>query len=280
MAAMDLDGTLLGPDGQISSANMDAVQRLQNAGLHVVLASGRHYKNMRRFADQLPGVQWLISCQGGELCDVNRTTILTAKFLPSARVRENFDLGASLGFSTIAYAVDGVFTDSDWNPDLEIYAGLSGSRPLRCHARELFDRQIFKLIWMGSPSDIERTLQQGLFNTAVVQAMRTHTRFLEFMPMGVSKASALEIIARRLGVNPSESIAFGDGDNDVPMFGWAGVSVAMAHGWPAALRKATYTTADGPAETALARAIDLLFDNNLVMAAGESPECVAAPHAA
>jgi hydroxymethylpyrimidine pyrophosphatase-like HAD family hydrolase len=115
---------------------------------------------------------------------------------------------------------------------------------------------------MGNACDIDQRARQNPVNPAVIQMVRTHARFLEFMPVAVSKASALAILAERLGAASSEVIAFGDGDNDVPMFEWAGLSVAMAHGWPAALRKATYTAPAGPAETALARAIDLWFKNN------------------
>ena len=54
-------------------------------------------------------------------------------------------------------------------------------------------------------------------------------------------------------------MAFGDGDNDVPMFEWAGCSVAMPQGWPLARARAKLIAPDGPAETALARGIDLVL---------------------
>ena len=54
---------------------------------------------------------------------------------------------------------------------------------------------------------------------------------------------------------------FGDVENDIPMFEWAGVSVAMAHGWPLALRKAKCVAPDGVPETALARAVDLVLSS-------------------
>ena len=57
LAAIDLDGTLLGPDHTISPANVQAVQRLQAAGIEVVLASGRHQGTMVAFARALPGVR-------------------------------------------------------------------------------------------------------------------------------------------------------------------------------------------------------------------------------
>ena len=93
---------------------------------------------------------------------------------------------------------------------------------------------------------------------------------------GTSKAAALDLLARRLGTQAAEVITFGDGDNDVSMFQWSGLSVAMPHGWPAAIQAASFTVAPGPAETALARGVDFLFAHGFLVPPGaprhESPE--------
>src|SRR3954464_4077667 len=81
LAAVDLDGTLLGPDLQISTENKDALRRLQDAGASVVLASGRHYQSMIPFAREIPGVAWILSAQGGEVSDLERKKILFQRFL-------------------------------------------------------------------------------------------------------------------------------------------------------------------------------------------------------
>jgi Cof subfamily protein (haloacid dehalogenase superfamily) len=279
LAAIDLDGTLLGYDGQISPANRRAVQRLQNAGLEVVLASGRHYVNMRRYAETL-GIQWLVSSQGGELSNLNRTVVLTADFLPAARVTEISDLGAARGFTTLGYGIDGVFTTSSWGAELDFYSQFTSYRPLDCSPAEFAGRQFFKLIWMGAAHDLDQAVQLNLVDTAQVQVVRTHAKFLEFMPVGVTKASALMLLAARLGVKPAEAITFGDGDNDVPMLEWAGLSVAMAHGWPAARQKATYTSPSGSVDSALARAVDLVFDKKHILDVGMIPNLVTVPQVA
>lgn len=265
MAAIDLDGTLLAPDGTITPANQKAVQRLQQAGLHVVLASGRHYNSMRPYAAALPGVQWLVSSQGGELSDLRRTVVMTSQyFLPPADVANLVQTGQILRLSPVAFGTDGVFTtvSARNNPDLEFFTNLDGHPPIRCELAQLFSRSIFKVIWVGNPSAIAANLQAAADTLAAlseIQIVQTDRRFLEFMPAAMSKASALKILADRLQLKAAETIAFGDGDNDVPMFEWAGLSVAMPHGWPAALRAASHTAPAGPMETALARGVDLLF---------------------
>lgn len=259
LAAIDLDGTLLGADHQISAANARAVRQLQAVGAQVVLASGRHHREMQKYADALPGVQWIVSCQGGELADVHRKTVLRRAFLPPAQAKEALELGRSLGFTPVVYTVDGVFTDAGWNGELEFYANLAGHRPVGLGNSELLTQGVFKVIWMGDPDRISGVgLPLGRLS-ASVQAVRTHARFLEFVPANVSKGSALAALANSLGIDRSEVVVFGDGENDIPMFDWACLSVAMPHGWPAALRQATWIAPDGPMETALARGVEMVL---------------------
>jgi Cof subfamily protein (haloacid dehalogenase superfamily) len=258
LAAMDLDGTLLGPDHSISEANARAVRRLQAAGAQVVLASGRHYNSMLKYVKALPGVQWVVSCQGGEVSDAARTTVLSRRFLQPAEVAALTDTGRTRGFSTVGYTVEGVFTDSTSDLEMDFYTDLAGHRPVVLPRNELLARDIFKVIWMGEPAGLSQVAPADV-TLPRVQAVRTNTRFLEFMPADVSKGSALATLALHLGIQPAAVVTFGDGENDVPMFEWAGMSVAMAHGWPLARARAKLVTPDGSPETALARGVDLIF---------------------
>ena len=125
----------------------------------------------------------------------------------------------------------------------------------------------------GSASryEIETAVKVDNAANATVQRVRTHARLLESMPTAVSKATALKIVAKRLGVTSGEAIAFGDGDNDVPLFEWCGVSVAMSHGWPAAIAAASHITPEGDAETALARGVDMMFDAGVIASNAPRP---------
>lgn len=256
LVAIDLDGTLLGEHQQISKENQIAVRRLQSAGAHVVLASGRHYHSMHRFAEMLEGVEWIVSCQGGELSDVSRGTVLSRSFLSRSQAQQALATGRSLGFTTVAYTVEGVFTDFEPDAELDFYAQLAGHVPVRIDSAEMAQRDIFKVILMGEPKRI------SALNVEIpaLQKVRTHARYLEFMPADVSKGSALASLAAHLGISRLDAAALGDGENDIPMFEWAGHSVAMPHGWPAALARAKVIAPDGPQETAVARAVNLLLE--------------------
>lgn len=241
LAAIDLDGTLLGPDHRISNANAAAVRRLQAAGAQVVLASGRHFNSMKKYADALPAMQWIVSCQGGELSDVSRATVLSRNFMTPAAVEETLKVGRALGFATIAYTIEGVVTDAKADAEMDFYTELAGLRPRQIGRGELLAQGIFKVIWMGAP-ELYAKLSLAEVLPPRVQAVRTNARFLEFMPADVSKGSALATLAARLNIEPAQAVVFGDGDNDVPMFEWAGMSVAMPHGWPEARASQAHRT--------------------------------------
>lgn len=261
LAAIDLDGTLLGPDSRIGDENRRAVARLQTAGVEVVPASGRHHHTIRPYAESLDGIRWLVSAQGGEVSDLARGRVLGRRFLAAEHAREALELGRAWGFTVVVYSDSDVFArglESE-APALRHYEELAGRPVVRVDAAGLLERNIFKLVWDAEPGAIERALASpSLARTRAVK-VRTDARLLEFVPPGATKGAAMALLAAHLGVEAADALGFGDGENDVPLFQWAGVSVAMPHGAAAARRAATFTAPPGPPESALARGVDELF---------------------
>jgi hydroxymethylpyrimidine pyrophosphatase-like HAD family hydrolase len=94
-----------------------------------------------------------------------------------------------------------------------------------------------------------------------VDVLATEKENLEFMPRGISKATALAKVAAEYGVRQEEVLAFGDGENDVAMLTWAGLGVAMAHGNEAAIKAAKRVSPPGSPASAFARAVDALLES-------------------
>ncbi|MDE3228673.1 MAG: HAD-IIB family hydrolase, partial [Chloroflexota bacterium] len=83
---------------------------------------------------------------------------------------------------------------------------------------------------------------------------RTTGDFVEVMAPGVSKGVALGELAARLGVTRDEIVAFGDGENDIPLLAAAGLGIAMANAMPALLARADDITLSN-AEDGVAHAL-------------------------
>jgi Cof subfamily protein (haloacid dehalogenase superfamily) len=259
LAAIDLDGTLLAPDLTISPENFLALRALHERQIEIVLASGRHYSSVQQFLKSLPEVQWIVSFQGGEVSDRDRQLILARSFMDQAHVELAVDQAIQGGFSPVVYGTDGVFTHLPDNDDLAFYQHLSGLTPVQTARESLTRMPVFKVLWLGQPEQISAVMAAPPPSPAF-ERVQTHRRIVEFMPNDVNKATGLQKLAAHLGITPDACVAFGDADNDIPMFKWAGLSVAMAHGWPSAIENATKISAAGPPETALARAIKAVLE--------------------
>jgi hydroxymethylpyrimidine pyrophosphatase-like HAD family hydrolase len=89
--------------------------------------------------------------------------------------------------------------------------------------------------------------------------MDTNHELLEFFAPKASKSFGAKTLAEKLSVNQNETLAFGDGNNDVEILGWAGCSVAMQHGRESARKAAKFVSGDGSPDTAFARAVDMVL---------------------
>jgi len=258
LAAVDVDGTLVGPALEISDANRRAIGRLQKAGIEVVLASGRHYETLKSFAEALPGVRWMVSSQGGEVSNIDRAHVLDRVFLEAGQTDQIISLGRKLGYNLALYTERGILVDNDADTK-KLYASFAG-RPPQFTIDQWRDERLLKIVWIGEEPSIASVGDHPAVKAIDVERVHTHRQLFEFSPHGVSKATGLASLCAHLGYRAEQTLAFGDAENDLPMFSWAGLSVAMPHGWPKALRSAGIVGPAGEEETALARAIDSLFD--------------------
>ena len=250
LVALDLDGTLLGPDKRISSENRAAVRRLLEIGVPVVLASGRPHHNCLPFHQQL-GLRGPIVSGNGAVVRVAETgETWRESLLDGALAREVIAEGKRIGITQIWDGPDGVWTleRTDWS---EVLASrLYEPIPVRPAPENV---PPYKMLWIADEAAIaehERTYRAKWGDRSYVVC--TDPEYLEFGPPGVHKAVGLGAVCARLGLTPADVLALGDGDNDVEMLRWAGVGAAPFHARPKACEAADLIGETGPPETAVA----------------------------
>lgn len=256
IAFIDLDDTLLGPDKKISPQNLRALDTLRAAGVEVVVASGRHHHNVRQF-QEIGEMQWIVSSQGGMVGHVTSGRRLREVTLDSALAAELCDRGRQLGMTLLAYDRNGARAEIQ-TPWTDYYAAKAGWQPLLGDFRHLPPDGFVKILWSGEQDRI-RALAAELAPEMRKrsQMVVTEPELLEFTALGATKASGAAVLADHLGLDAADAMAFGDGNNDVEILQWAGISVAMAHGKTSAHRAARFISPPGPPETAFARAVVL-----------------------
>ena len=268
LAAVDIDDTLVGPDGVISPANAAAVGRLLAHGTHVVLASGRSHTNMLPFHRALalpPGP--VISAQGAVVQDSETGAVRFSHTIPAAEVADVTRDGRERGFAVQHYRPGGIYVDTRtrWTE----YDQSRNSEPhvrvadlLTSGERHGVPRDVVKIIWLGDPDAITDAVAEAHeHHDARLAVTRTDPPYLEFSAPNISKATALAEVAEALGAARAQVVAFGDGNNDAPMLAWAGFGVAMPHAAATARAAADVIAPDGDPETALARAIALVLED-------------------
>jgi hydroxymethylpyrimidine pyrophosphatase-like HAD family hydrolase len=232
LVALDIDGTILDHDQKLSDRVRTAVRAVADLGVHVVIATGRSLYETVPVLDRLGlGTGWAV-CSNGSVT-LRLDPLLESGYEVADVV--TFDPKAVLTLlrthlPTALYAME------TGRGDFLLTARFPPGELEGAHTRvansfdELLNEPACRVV-VRSP---EHTSDDFMALTA---SMGLHgvnyavgwTAWLDLAPEGTSKASALERIRGRLGVDQAETLAVGDGRNDLEMFAWAGRSVAMGN---------------------------------------------------
>jgi Cof subfamily protein (haloacid dehalogenase superfamily) len=239
LVAIDIDGTLIDSRGRIPEANVIAVKAALDAGLNVVLVTGRSYPFARAVVEELPDAVTLIASNGAIERTLDGHTV-ARRLLPrdtARRVLEHtreFRHTSALLFDR--HAEGHVVAESmDWDHP---------------HRRGYWEGRRH---WIGQSSPLEDALTedpiQVMFNGDVATMRAIHASLSNLGPMAVcrteyerrdfalvdvtattaNKGHALAARAAALGVAPEQVMAIGDNLNDLEMLEFAGVPVIMGN---------------------------------------------------
>jgi hypothetical protein len=233
LIALDLDDTLLRADLSISDANLAALREAEEAGVELVLASGRNIHSMRGYADQIglrKAGDFLICSNGAEMLAADTGEVLERLVLPAELCREIARTIEAEGFPWQVY-VDGSVICSEVNPWAVKDGYLTGQKILSAGDRDaLFRDGQIKFVVPGEPDRIEALLG-GLSRRFAGRAevLTSKPYFLEILPLGADKGEALARLAGRLGIPMERVMAIGDAMNDLGMIRMAGWGCAPAN---------------------------------------------------
>ncbi|MEZ7002040.1 HAD family hydrolase [Streptomyces sp. AD55] len=229
LVATDLDGTLLRSDHSISGRTREALAAATAAGAAHIVVTGRAVPWTRYILDDL-GYQGLAVCgQGGQVYHAGEHRLLTSVTLDRQLAGVALaKIEAETGPLFLAASRDGLDGEVLVGPGYEVGGGLPAV-PFT-DAADLWSAPLNK-IYIQHPTLSDDELAETARQAAggFVSVTMAGAGVVELLPLGLSKATGLSLAARRLGLKASDTIAFGDMPNDVPMFGWAAHGVAMAN---------------------------------------------------
>ena len=259
LAAIDIDGTLVDHDERLTERVRAAVAAVVAAGVHVVVATGRSLHGTLPVLDRL-GLQhgWTVCSNGAVVLRLDPTLatgyeiVLSHTFDPTPALellREHLPTALfAVEDAGRGYRLTAPFPNDELSGRLEIV-------PFAQLLHRPATRVIVRSPEHSADQFIELVERVGLHGVNYAVGW---TAWLDLAPEGVSKASALEWVRRALDVSPRQTLAVGDGRNDLEMFAWAQRAVAMGQSTPEVLAAADEVTAS-VTDDGLALVLEPLF---------------------
>ena len=229
LIACDVDGTLLNSRRKLSEKTVSAVGKAIDKGIIFVVATGRPYEGALKVSRPLG-----ISDDGafilfnGALVKVSGKTIFSSQ-ISEETAKTIVKEGICRNVTVIVWKSDGMYTEKPCEK-IDFYKSVSGVEPKYVDDLTKECKGVIKVLWYGEPDTTPVYLEEMraiLDKKASVYTSRVD--FLEFVDVKCSKKQALYKIAEYFGVKREETVAVGDGDNDIPMLEGAGLSVAMGN---------------------------------------------------
>jgi len=243
LVATDLDGTLLRDDKTISTRTIAALRRVREAGIALVLVTGRPPRRLKIVARELDVTGLAICCNGAIVYDLAADAIVEHNTLASAVARQ-LVVALREAAPGVCFAIERGLVFG--HESAYVYSGqiAEDEPPLSADAHVLCAEAVTKLIVRHPELPLDDLLRISRV-VAGERAAVTYSGapFVEISAAGITKASALAGLCDRLGIAASQVIAFGDMPNDLPMLAWAGHSVAVANAHPDVLAAVDEVTA-------------------------------------
>lgn len=260
LIAIDLDGTLLNSYGIIPEENRKAIKKAQEAGVNVVLASGRTTNSVKSLAEELGGNEYIICGNGSLIYDLKKEEIIYDKFIEKTKALQIIQICEQNSIYYNVYTEDMVIAKTLDNNVL-FYHQENANKPdskktkinlvdnIYEYVRNLEGKNILKFTISDKSSIIFNSIIKKLrlirnidvldvahMSRKIIKAgteeVSLEYYYTEITSESVDKWNAIEWLANKLAIEKSEIMAIGDNINDKMMIENAGIGIAMGNSDP------------------------------------------------
>ena len=229
--AFDMDGTLLTDAKEVSLRTRRSFEALEDKGISLILSTGRSFEALEPYKKDL-NLNHPIICYNGAQIIGKSGKIIKNHPVPNNFSKYLIDFARKNRVHIQIYK-DGKLYFEKRTPEAEFYENHVSLKGEVVNFNNFDSLEITKLMYLGDHqylSGLEAQLKEQFGSEMSI--MFSNPMFLEFMDGSVSKGHALYEVAEHLGINISNIMAFGDGDNDRSMIEAAGIGVAMENATP------------------------------------------------
>lgn len=239
LIATDLDGTFVNDQKQLLEENVQAFKECAERGIQIVPATGRTIFGVPDAIKKLPGVRYAITTNGASVADLKTGTIISTcrmsmetavRVMELARDSED-DIMYDAYIDGIGYAREDFYDNLEhylWTPALvDMVRKTRRSVPDNIEYIRHCGSEVEKVNLFFTDMEARTKMRAILAEIPDIIVSSAIPNNLEINAAGADKGSALMHLAELLDIKKEETMAFGDGENDISMIRMAGLGVAM-----------------------------------------------------
>ena len=231
LIAIDIDDTLVISGKPVSERNCKAISKAREAGVKIVIATGRGFAGSAPIREQLQLTEPVINYGGALVSDGITGKPLFTHYLSEEEIRACFAAADRYGLHAQIYDGD-IVVFRQWNLFTERYTEVM-HLPYRIEPDLLKGRLngTPKVLMYADPPTVPEMIQKvGEMLPDTLHVLTSKPGFLEIGSKSTDKATALEWIAGFCGFEREEVAAIGDNTLDQSMIEWAGTGCCVANG--------------------------------------------------
>ncbi len=249
-AFFDIDGTLLSfTTHRVSAGSVRAFDRLHRSGVRTFLSTGRPDV----LIPQMPvSFEAKITMNGGLVFTPEQT--LLSNPICDQELQVWLDIAKEKHLCTMLFTKDNMYLTQPNEIGLKLRSQLEFDMPPVVPLERMRSETAYQIIAI-MPGEMDAMVGSILSHCRLP---RWHPYFTDIVAEGNSKARGMEAICTHYGIRQEETLAFGDGANDIEMLEWAGIGVAMGNADDKVKQHANIVTTDVDNE-GIENAINQLF---------------------
>ena len=238
LVAIDIDGTLINDQRELTQEVYNEIQRVRDRGVKVVLCTGRPINGALPFAKKLNMTDkedYIITFNGALVQNISTKEPIAQIPLSYNDLIDLYHLSLQLETPMHFFDKEAVYTPNRDISHYTLYEAYANEIPLRYRTVEEIPKGFTtpKVMFIDDPEKLDITISKIPEPFRERYAMvKSAPFFYEILHPEVSKGNAVKQLAERLSIKREEVICIGDGGNDLSMIEYAGCGVAMANAVP------------------------------------------------
>lgn len=253
LAGTDLDGTLFTDEKKIDSRTKSAIKNAHKKGMQIIPVTGRPLSGLSKEITDIKEIEYAITNNGAQIIDLKTNNPIYSRQIDNETslkiIKKADDLNTVFEVFTGGF---GYLTSKS----MDNYMKTHGETPVGIYiknSRKIIDNiydfveknecNIDEIFITISDETMQKEIENMLDEFENIQYWSIFGKFIEVTHKDADKGKAFKYLADYLKINLADTIAFGDGENDISLLKTAGISVSMANAEPCVKEIATLATA-------------------------------------